>query len=182
MFDLFQLPMPVNIRVLALRAKQDGGCTLYRLEHGAVLQFRLGPTLLGCSIDLWTNHPENEGEEFQREKYRKLEWQFDSSNRQDATAAYVDLQLVKSGSFRFYFTCPDEDVGGDGYFLVDPVLHSGPDDKRVRLPLDSIQCQTVLAKNLGELSGWEDKLRVAKETGYNMLHFTPVQVKSKQQY
>ena len=47
--------------------------------------------------------------------------------------------------------------------MVDPVLHVGADDHV--LPLDCITIQTYLSKCLGHLDDWEDRLRVAKESG-----------------
>lgn len=61
---------------------------------------------------------------------------------------------------------------GCGYVNVDPYLVAGEKD----IPLDSLQSVSVLAKCLGPFSTWKSKLQVAKESGYNMVHFTPIQV------
>lgn len=71
-----------------------------------------------------------------------------------------------------YFRKSDGACGGI-YCQVEPDIRVGTD--RQLLKLESIRCQTVLSKCLGPMSTWEDKLRVAKETGYNLIHFTPIQ-------
>ena len=143
------------------------------------LQFRLGPSLLGRKVTLYVNHPEGVDEEFCRTKYRVLPWQTDSeSGSRDDTAIFAELPIRRAGSFHYYFTYEGSKIPGPrgkGYLVVDPVLTCGPDLATV-LPLDCIQCQTVLSKLLGPLPSWEAKLRVARETGYNMIHFTPIQV------
>jgi glycogen debranching enzyme len=62
---------------------------------------------------------------------------------------------------------------GSVYCQVEPDIRVGRD--RQILKLESIRCQTVLSKCLGPLNTWEEKLRVAQESGYNLIHFTPVQ-------
>ncbi|KAM7370253.1 hypothetical protein PAMP_011522 [Pampus punctatissimus] len=54
-----------------------------------------------------------------------------------------------------------EKVSG-GYIVVDPVLRVGANNDI--LPLDCITSQTYLAKRLGPLDRWLDRIRVAKET------------------
>ena len=40
---------------------------------------------------------------------------------------------------------------------------------------EGICCQTYITKLMGPFPEWKQRLRVAKEAGYNMVHFTPVQ-------
>lgn len=65
---------------------------------------------------------------------------------------------------------------GSLYVQVEPKIKVGTAKASKDIPLDSIRCQTVLSKLLGPITTWESKLRVAKESGYNMIHFTPIQV------
>jgi glycogen debranching enzyme len=90
-----------QVRVLTLELNVDGSKTLYRLQQGWILQFRLGPSLLGKTIQLWTNCPERK-EDYDRSTYKSLEWQCDSACKSDDTAFYANIHLTTSGSFHYY--------------------------------------------------------------------------------
>ncbi|KAM3604619.1 uncharacterized protein V6R79_013990 [Siganus canaliculatus] len=160
-----------QIRVLMLNDKENLERTLFRLEQGFELQFRLGPSLQGKNVTVHTNYPVD-GQPFVRDNYRVLPWK-NPTGREDDSDKYCSLDLKIAGSYQYYFGQGDTDRSGGGYIVVDPVLRVGADSHV--LPLDCITIQTYLSKCLGHLDDWSDRLRVAKEAGYNMVHFTPLQ-------
>uniref|UniRef100_A0A8C1HVJ3 Glycogen debranching enzyme n=1 Tax=Cyprinus carpio carpio TaxID=630221 RepID=A0A8C1HVJ3_CYPCA len=160
-----------QIRVMVLNDMEKLDRTLFRLEQGYELQFRLGPTLQGKHVHVHTNYPA-EGERFERHKFRALDW-INPTGREDDSDKFCTLGLKISGSYQYYFGHGDKEKSGGGYIVVDPVLRVGADNHV--LPLDCISIQTYLSKCLGPLDEWLDRLRVTKETGYNMIHFTPLQ-------
>ena len=62
---------------------------------------------------------------------------------------------------------------GSGTFIVDSDLYIGD----VKTSKDSIRCQSIISKNLGDFNTWDGKLNAAIQIGYNTLHFTPFQVR-----
>ncbi len=72
--------------------------------------------------------------------------------------------------------------GGQGYFVVETRFCVGnPDNldmttRHAQWDLEGVLVQTYLAKNLGLFNDWYDRLRTAYECGYNMVHFSPLQV------
>lgn len=160
-----------QIRVLMLNEKENLERTLFRLEQGFELQFRLGPSLQGRRVIVHTNYP-LDGQKFIRNNFRVLAWNY-PTGREDDSDKYCSLELKTAGSYQYYFGYADVERLGGGYIVVDPVLHVGADSHV--LPLDCITIQTYLSKCLGHLDDWPDRLRVAKESGYNMIHFTPLQ-------
>ncbi|XP_041849646.1 glycogen debranching enzyme isoform X1 [Melanotaenia boesemani] len=160
-----------QIRVLMLNDKENLERTLFRLEQGFELQFRLGPSLQGRRVIVHTNYP-LEGQQFDRKSFRALAWNY-PSGREDDSDKYCSLELKIAGSYQYYFGYAGIERLGGGYIVVDPVLRVGTDNHV--LPLDCITIQTYLSKCLGHLDDWPDRLGVAKESGYNMIHFTPLQ-------
>lgn len=68
---------------------------------GFELQFRLGPTLQGKDVHVYTNYPA-EGELFERHKFHALDW-INPTGRQDDSDKFCTLDLKISGSYQYYF-------------------------------------------------------------------------------
>ena len=92
-----------QVRVLTLELNVEGSKTLYRLKQGWTLQFRLGPSLLGRTVRIWTNCPLNT-EEYDRLSFSDLTWESDAASKSDDTAIFANLHLNTSGSFHYYIT------------------------------------------------------------------------------
>ncbi|XP_054724204.1 glycogen debranching enzyme-like [Uloborus diversus] len=169
-------PLSTQVRVHHLNENENLDSLLFTLKKGSILQFKLGSTLFGQRVKLFTNYPEKLSEGFKRHTYQELKWKSESMNQGDDTALYAEVCFELAGSFHYLFIPEGGDVlrpSGSGYILVDPVLTYGPEDEI--LPLDSILCLTYLAKSLGAFEDWEKRLVTAKEVGYNMIHITPIQ-------
>lgn len=72
---------------------------------GWLLEFRLGPSLFGKDITIYTNIP-TEGSEFDRTTYRPLdwirEWSSDVLPIDDSSLSCL-LQMNIAGSFHYYY-------------------------------------------------------------------------------
>ncbi len=109
------------------------------------------------------------------------------------------MPISHAGAFIYWVEYESEDgqriKGRHGYFNVDPVLAIRDrtlvlDDKRhilppgkggelkgqyVNLPLDGLSVLTVVSKWMGSVDRWREHFLEAKERGYTMLHYTPLQ-------
>ena len=87
-----------HVRILTLELNQNGTSVVYKLQKDWILQFRLGPSLLGESVSLHTNYPLKDGV-FDRNHYNGIPWQKVST---DDTSIYANIEVKISGSFHFY--------------------------------------------------------------------------------
>lgn len=143
-------------RVIFLNAGAHLPSVVIRLHKGWVVRFVRGASLLGRDVRLVTS----------------LSGEVPWSDDPDDLAAYAQVVCSRAGAFSYEFFVDgnDKEASGSGYLQIIPELEAAGHP----LPLDAIVCQTHIAKLLGPLPEWEDRLRVAKECGYNMIHFTPV--------
>ncbi|XP_070563768.1 glycogen debranching enzyme-like [Ptychodera flava] len=165
-----------QVRRLLLNDGEHLNTTLYRLQKGWKLHFVLGPSLQHLKVKVFCNHPPTTEKKFDRGEYYELPWQSYSKSKCDQSDNYCEVNLHRAGSFQYFFTYNEwqsATKNGSGYFIVDPTLYVGPE--KDLLPLDCVCLQTVLAKSLGPYKHWEKRVQVARESGYNVLHFTPIQ-------
>jgi glycogen debranching enzyme len=114
----------------------------------------------------------------------------------------VDLPISHAGAFVYWVEYDDNGQGErvkgrEGYFNIDPILRIkaraptlSPDlstaecnaqvqQEYVNLPLDGLSIWTVVPKWMGPMSSWPRFLAEARDRGYTMLHWTPVQERGK---
>ena len=158
------------LRIHTLEKNQTHEAVIYRIKQNCTIRFINGATLLGDQVNLFINYPKD-NKTFDREQYQELEWS--NVKTDDYSSAYADVELKQPGTYKYYFTLnEDKTPNGNGNFIVEPKLLVGENEQ---LSLDLIQCQTVLSKCLGYFDNWKKKLQVAYKSGYNAIHFTPIQ-------
>ena len=112
----------------------------------------------------------------------------------------IDLPISYAGAFTYWIEYDGPDgkrvKGREGYFNIDPVLRVkarpsilSPDNKPLyvhpdtadastqtaNLELDGLAILTVVSKWMGTLDEWAPHFAEARDRGYNMLHYTPLQ-------
>ena len=117
----------------------------------------------------------------------------------------IDLPISHAGAFVYWIEYDDLNAGErikgrEGYFNVDPILRIrarapilssdlkpiSVDDGGARLqssivnlPLDGLSILTVVSKWIGPLSVWKKVFAEARDRGYTMLHYTPLQTRGE---
>ncbi|XP_058825624.1 glycogen debranching enzyme isoform X2 [Topomyia yanbarensis] len=172
---------------LAIHHNDKGEGTLYRLKKNSLVHVHPGASLLGRRVAIYCNYP-SDGKDFDRKQYTQLQWFSSTGTLLNSDGdkfisikdidLYCTIHLTRSGAYHFYIVYEGHEKDGPQgglYVQVEPHLTVGKGDSLTHLSLDSIRCQTVISKLMGPIGSWESKLQVTKESGYNLVHFTPIQ-------
>lgn len=165
--------------LLKLEDGQNNDSKIFRLKKGDKVHFLLGTSLAYKKVTIHTDVPakaqqkssDKSSDKISDSNFHTLEW-YNPGKVGDKSSRLASVEFSTAGCFRYYFSYPGNDQAGSGYFLIEPTLIIGKDEV---LPLDAVSMQTVISKNLGTFSTWEKRLKVGKESGYNAIHFTPIQ-------
>ncbi|KAF9005909.1 glycoside hydrolase family 13 protein [Cyathus striatus] len=202
--DFFQSPVADGekpLHVYELRLDPDGGP--HKDRQYIRLPPAYTPYILRVSIDAGTPAARNgvfrtnfplDGGVFGRDRFseRKLPTDF-------SKPIHVNLPISHAGAFLFWLEYENDQGervrGRKGYFNIDPVLKIKartpildddlrvlpPDqgavieDDYVNLPLDGLSILTLVSKWMGPTSEWKNFFAEAKDRGYTMIHYTPLQ-------
>ncbi|KAL2017749.1 hypothetical protein VTK56DRAFT_1719 [Thermocarpiscus australiensis] len=135
---------------------------------------------------LWVNIPEH-GTEFRRDKFREFKLIPDFNRTIE-----ISIPIYEAGAYAFYVTYaelpPLDDrsaqTGGDlkaqqkktPWYYIDVAPRLTLDGQP--LPLPALSVFSIISKFMGKYpQDWERHLRGVSDRGYNMVHFTPLQVR-----
>ncbi|KAJ2927810.1 hypothetical protein H1R20_g9280, partial [Candolleomyces eurysporus] len=189
------------IRVYELRLSPDGGPSK-DLQY-VRLPPAYTPYILRVSIEAGTPASKNgvfktnfplDGKTFGRERYAERTLPQDFSK-----PIQIDLPIAQAGAYKYWVEYEGSSgvriKGHTGYFNIDPVLKlkarspildsslavlspgkgAVVQDDYVNLPLDGLSVLTVVSKWMGPIDEWKPHFAEAKERGYTMLHYPPLQ-------
>ncbi|KAG0357454.1 hypothetical protein BGZ54_000334, partial [Gamsiella multidivaricata] len=102
------------------------------------------------------------------------------------TEPECDVMITGAGVYEYYVEhspyTQDESVvwtrSKTGFFVVDPQLKLRSRDGStgaLSLPLEGLVIESVVPKWMGKLSEWKPHLETISKSGYNMIHFVPLQ-------
>ncbi|KAG5361929.1 Glycogen debranching enzyme [Yarrowia sp. C11] len=130
-----------------------------------------------------TNVPKK-GEDFDRSKYQAFE--ISSSFEKEC---YIDIPIHAPGAYSFYaeFETPRKDFFNaseeshatgrtDEYYFN---VSSGYTLNGEPVPFSALTLISIISKWMGPYKTWDSKLQFIKDTGYNMIHFTPLQTRGE---
>ncbi|KAF9940651.1 hypothetical protein BGZ67_007146 [Mortierella alpina] len=94
-----------------------------------------------------------------------------------------DLKITGAGAYEYYVEHSPFQQNGvvtwnrskTGFFVVDPQLSLRAGDTSLSLPLEGLVIESVVPKWMGKLSEWKPHLELVAKSGYNMIHFVPLQ-------
>ncbi|KAK3819132.1 MAG: glycoside hydrolase family 13 protein [Linnemannia elongata] len=178
---------PINVYRIEL--DDDGSpaenatyCRLPPPDTPYVLRFKvIAGSLASNQGVVWTNYPPK-GKQFNRNEFYK--------HGLTGIEPECDLLIAGSGAFEYYVEHSPFQQDGTiywnrsetGYFVVDPQLTltstetSGVKGRpATSLPLEGLVIESVVPKWMGKLSEWTPHLETISKSGYNMIHFVPLQ-------
>ncbi|KAG0275240.1 hypothetical protein BGZ95_009042 [Linnemannia exigua] len=178
---------PINVYRVEL--DDDGSpaenATYYRLpppDIPYVLRFKvIAGSLASNQGVVWTNYPPK-GTPFKRDQFYQ--------HGLAGIEPECDLLIAGAGAFEYYVEHSPFHQGGEvywsrsetGYFVVDPQLSLAPtktpatkDGSTTSLPLEGLVIESVVPKWMGKLTEWTPHLETISKSGYNMIHFVPLQ-------
>ncbi|KAI3559250.1 glycogen debranching enzyme [Colletotrichum abscissum] len=134
---------------------------------------------------LWVNIPE-QGAEFHRDQFREFKLKPDFNRTIE-----ISIPIFQAGAYAFYTTyaeLPELEEELDStpqtgatnkktpLYYIDVAPRLSLDGRP--LPLPALSIFSVISKFMGKYPGdWEKHLRGISDRGYNMIHFTPLQVR-----
>lgn len=153
-------------KFIIVNSGEDLETKLFRVSKRTNLLLKPGPRFLALNVTIKTNYPTKKDAKFDRRAYNELPIVVDHQDLISSSFNWnVSLRLELAGTFHFICYQDDEPIWR-AYVVVDPDM---------RIPIDQIRCQTVLAKNLGPFKEWRKRLSFSNGLKYNMIHFTPIQ-------